>query len=212
MSKKIILFMTLMVLMILPHEVKAVCSNSEISKFSSFATNVSIAYDYVESNGQVSFNIVLTNLRPELYISDVANQTNYYYNNSSEIVLTGFKANRNYRFDIYAGSCNSRLYSLYVTLPGYNPYYNDPICTGVTHNICQKWINMKYDYDTFVQEVKKIKAITEKKDEVIAEEKYLGIYDYILIFYTKYYFLILPAIIITCILVIIRERKKDSLF
>lgn len=212
MSKKIILYMTLMVLMIIPHEVKAVCSNSEISRLSSLATNVSIAYDYVESNGQVSFNIVLTNLHPELYVKDVANQVIHYYNNSSEMVLTGFKANRNYRFDIYAGTCNSRLYSLYVTLPGYNPYYNDPICEGVTHNICQKWINMKYDYDTFIQEVNKIKTITEKTDEIVVEEEYLGIYDYILLFYTKYYFIILPAIIIVCVIVIVRERKKDSLF
>lgn len=212
MSKKILSFVALIMIIMLPNKVKAYCSNEEIIRRSSLAKNMSVSYDYIEENGSVSFNVVITNLQPELYIKDVYNQATYYYS-GSELILYNFKPNKNYRFDVYGtGECNQRLYSHYITTPGYNPYYNDPVCTGVTHSICQKWVNINYNYDTFVSEVNKIKAKTNKQQQEITEEEPMGIYDYLIKFFISYYYIILPIIIIVCITIIIQKRKKDDLF
>ena len=163
MLRKKIWLVALVAGIIFPMSVSAECSNAEKIRLSSLAQNISVTYDYVEVNGQVSFNIVLTNLQPGLIVKDVQNKIEYPYA-SNEIILYGYKPSTNYRFDIYSATCTSRLYSHYVTLPGYNPYYNDPICIDVAHSICQKWTSIKYDYNTFIQEVTKIKKHLKNHD------------------------------------------------
>lgn len=215
MIKKVFCIAVLTIAMLFPIKISAQCSNSEIIRRSSLAKNISITYNYIEENGQVSFYITLSNLQPDFYIKDVQNQKQYYYT-SNEIVLYGYKPNTSYRFDVYGvGECNERLYSHYVNLPGYNPYYNDPICVGVNSSICQKWVNINYNYDTFVKEVNKIKQKTQVKEENQVEEEPLGIYDYILKFFISYYYIILPIIIVVCLVIIIiqnKKRKKEDLF
>lgn len=215
MSKKILSAIVLMVMIFFPLKASALCSNSEITRRSSLAKNISISYNYVEGNGQVSFYITLSNLQPDLYIKDVYNQQEYYYT-SNELVLYGYKPNTSYRFDVYGtGECNQRLYSHYINLPGYNPYYSDPICIGVNSSICQKWVHINYDYDTFVKEVNNIKSKINKNNEEETEEEYLGIYDRILKFFISYYYIILPLIIVVCLIIIIiqqRKLKKEDLF
>lgn len=213
MFKRNLLFIIVAFTMFLPTNAKASCSNAEKARLSSLIQNVSITYDYVETNGQVYFNIAITNLQPDFYIKDVVKKQYHYYNGSNELILIGYSPNKNYRFDFYGtGNCNQKIGSNYITLPAFNPYYNDPICIGVSHSICQKWVNITYDYNTFVQEVNKIKQANINTNEEIIEEIPLGIYDYILNFYKKYYFIILPVIILAGTTYIIVQRKKDSLF
>jgi len=215
MSKKVLWTIISAIMLLFPTVASAQCSNAEIIRRSSLAKNISISYSYIEENGQVSFYIILTNLQPDFYIKDVNNQKIYYYT-SNELVLNGYKPNTSYRFDVYGtGECSERLYSHYLTLPGYNPYYNDPICAGVTNSVCQKWVNISYDYDTFQKEVTKIKQLTETKEEIVTEEKIMGIYDYIIQYFISYYYIILPIIIIVGLITIIilyRKRKKEDLF
>lgn len=215
MSKKILYTIIFIAMMFFPTKTFAQCSNSEVIRRSSLAKNISISYDYIEENGQVSFYIIFSNLQPDFYIKDVQNQKTYYYD-SNELVLYRYQPNRNYRFDVYGtGECNQRLYSHYVNLPGYNPYYNDPVCIGVTNSICQKWVNISYDYDTFIREVNKIKEKSQTKEEEKIVEETLGIYDYIFRFFINYYYIILPIIIAICLVIIIiqdKKRKKEDLF
>lgn len=215
MIKKIFCIATFTIIMLFPTKIFAQCSNSEIIRRSSLSKNISISYNYIEENGQVSFYITLSNLHPDFYIKDVQNKKEYYYT-SDEIVLYGYKPNTNYRFDVYGvGECGGRLYSHYVNLPGYNPYYNDPICIGVNNSICHKWVNISYDYDTFVKEVNKIKSKSQIQEEEKTVEETLGIYDYIFGFFISYYYIILPIVIITCLIIIIiqnNKRKKEDLF
>lgn len=213
MSKRILLYMTVTIMSLLPLQIKAQCSNSEKVNMASLAQNVTITYDYVESNN--TFSIIFTNLQPGFKMKDVANRKEYWYS-SDELVLYGYKPGINYRFDIYGtGNCTNRLYTHYVTLPGYNPYYNDPICVGVNHSICQKWSNITYDYETFKREVINIKQKLNKQEETKDEEQVLGIYDYIIKFFINYYYIILPIIIIGCMIIIgirIRINRKNDLF
>lgn len=210
MNKKLAAIIILIGIFLFPMNTLAICNNSEKARLSSLVSNVSITYDYVEENGQVSFYITFTNLQPEFYVKDVNNKQVHYFN-SQEMTLYGYKPNRTYRFDFYSTNCGEKIKSQYITTPGYNPYYNDPVCIGVTDSICQKWVKLNYDYDTFVQEVNKLKK-GQIEIEQQQEEIPKGFYDYILDFYKKYYFIILPIIIITGIIIIVKQRKKDTLF
>lgn len=209
-KKKILYILIVYIFLCFPITVFADrCSNEEKIAFASLAKNISVTYDYIEQNNQVSFNIILTNLQPGLKIKDVMNNREYYYS-SSELILYGYQPGNNYRFDVYSYSCDSKLYSHYVTLPGYNKYYSDPVCNEVNASVCQKWITINYDYDTFVKEVNKYKI--QKIEKPIEENKeVLGIYYYIINFFVKYYYIVLPIIIIICSVIIYIQRKKDSL-
>lgn len=210
MSKRILLYIVVTTMLLLPSNIEAQCSNTEKVNMASLAQNVTITYDYVEANN--TFSIVFTNLQPGFKLKDVANRIEYLYS-SSELVLYGYKPGTSYRFDIYGtGNCTNRLYTHYVTIPGYNPYYNDPICVGVNHSICQKWTSISYDYNTFIREVNNIKQKLNKEETLQDEEKVLGVYDYITAFFINYYYIILPIIIITCVIIIVVKRKKDDLF
>lgn len=212
-TKKILYIFVICISMCFPSIVWAArCDNAEKINLSSLAQNISVTYDYIEENHQVSFHIIFTNLQPGLKIKDVTNNKEYYYN-GSELTLYGYAPGKNYRFDVYANTtCNSRLYSHYVTLPGYNPYYDDAACNGVNASICQKWVNMNYDYNTFLNEVNKYKQNNTNEPIENNEQEILGIYDYIFQFIVKYYYIIFPIIIIGGISGIIVLRKKDDLF
>lgn len=210
MPRKILLYILTTIMLLLPSHIEAQCSNTEKANMASLAQNITITYDYVYTNN--TFSIVFTNLQPGFKLKDVANRKEYWYS-SSELVLYGYEPGTSYRFDIYGtGNCTNRLYTHYVTIPGYNPYYNDPICVGVNHSICQKWTNITYDYDIFIREVNNIKEKLNKKEILQEEEEILGIYDYIIKFFINYYYIILPIIIITCVIIIVVQRKKDDLF
>lgn len=210
--KKIIYYLITTIIACVPNIVSATrCDNTEKVKLASLAQNISITYDYVEQNHQVSFHIILSNLHPGLKIKDVVNNKEYYYN-GSELVLPGYQPGKNYRFDIYADTtCDSRLYSHYVSIPGYNPYYDDPVCQNMNISLCQKWITVNYDYNTFVNEVNKYKKNNTIQIEE-PQEQVLGLYDYIFDFFAKYYYIIFPTIIVVGIALIIILRKKDDLF
>lgn len=213
MPKKGLFYILVFIILFTPTLVSAKCSNAEKVRLASLAGNVSVTYDYIETDTGVTFNVVFTNLQPDFYILDVTNQTRYYYT-SNELVLYNYQPSTNYRFDIYGtGECESRLYSHYITPPGYNPYYRDPVCNGVDASICQKWVKVTYDYNTFVNEVNKYK---NKNNDIIVseEEKVMGLYDYILELFIKYYYIALPIIIVSgsAGIIILSKKKKDELF
>ena len=212
MTKKNILLILLFIVLTLPSSVSALCSNAEKVRLASLAKNVSVTYTPVETEAGVTFSLTFTNLQPDFYIKDVNYQYNHYYS-ANELTLPGYPPNTNYRFDIYGhGDCNIKLYSHYVTTPGYNLYYKDKACENFSESICQKWVNINYDYETFVKEVNKLKAIKNENKIQNNDEKVMGIYDYLIEFFINYYFIILPVIIVVGIILIIQLRKKDDLF
>lgn len=212
MKKRNILPILVFIILLLPSSVSALCSNNEKVRLASLARNISVTYDPIETETGVTFDITFTNLQPELYIKDVTYQYKHYYN-ENELTLHGYSPNTNYRFDIYGhGDCNIKLYSHYLTTPGYNPYYKDKVCEEFSASICQKWVNINYNYDTFILEVNKLKANQKENVKSNNDEKIMGIYDYLIEFFVNYYFIILPVIIVVCITLIIQLRKKDDLF
>ena len=212
------LFIMLILLIILfPIKTNAlVCSNQDMVKLKSMAQNITTNYDYKEENNNVTFNITFSNLSPDLYLVDVTNKKNYYYNNT-EMTYNGYKSGESYKFKVYSTNslCDtSVLYTVYVTLPYFNSYYNNELCKGIEeYELCQKWSSVNISYNEFKNKVDKYKeVIEEENNENNTDNEVKGIFDYIRDFYISYYYIILPLIILISIIYIYNKNKKNDLF
>lgn len=193
----------------------AICSDSEIVELQNVAKNISTSYDYVEENGNVHFNVTFTNMNPSVYLVDSSSKQRYYYSNN-EFTIGGLQQGSSYKFNVYANKdyCVDYLvYTIYVNLPYYNPYYNDSLCSGIeSYKFCKKFVNIQLDYDTFQKSVLAYKESLNKKDnsnEDISKNKWL---NSLLELYINTYYIILPFIIIVCLVIRHQYNKKNDLF
>lgn len=193
------------------------CEYSEISRLKSYVTNVNLTYNYKIVNGVAYFDITLTNIIPEIYFVDDRNNTKYYYNNTNngEVTLYGFN-NTSGKFKFYANlpKCNGvSLGVKYFNLPTYNFYHTNEICKGIEEfKLCKKWANVTQSQS----EVKKI--IEEYKDSLNKQDNESNIeVEYnrtfindIIDFYVKYYYILLPGIILILVGAIYVYSKKTK--
>lgn len=211
---KWVIFILLVILF--PMNTKALmCSNADKVKFQDMAQNITSTYSYVENNGNVNFSITLSNI-PEKFIIKDANNDKIYNYTSSEITLNGFDYGKSYRFDIYVDDINcflDKIYSIYVSLPAYNIYYNDEVCEGIeSYKYCNKWQSIPFTYDDFIANVTDYRLSLYKLEDLDDYYSYNGMFDTVIEFYVKYYYIILPAIIMIGLFGIYRYNKKNDLF
>ena len=210
-------YVLFMILFLVPNVIHAECSNSEIVQYQEQAKNINITYDYTEhENSYVLFTIKIANLTPGLYIQDSKSGTDYHYT-GSDITIDNYNSGNTYRFKIFTdgGNCSDTLITKkYVTLPYYNVYYKDPICEGIEdYRYCQKWAKVILPYDEFY------KKVTTYKNSLLSDEENTNtnisnycIFIFLLNIYIKYYYIILPIIIIGGYIIIHRHNKKQDLF
>ena len=189
-----------------------VCDNTTKVRLQKLAQNITTSYDYKEQDKMVTFDITFSNLSDELYLVDTTNKREFYYS-GDPLVLGGFQSGTNYKFEVRSTNsyCSGTvLYYLYVTTPYYNPYYADPICSGLTYKYCSKWQKNDFTYEEFIKNIEEYKKETFDNPE--ESEQIKGIFDYIVDFYISYYYIILPVIILIILIYIFINRKKDNLF
>lgn len=212
---KKVLSVFILLIILFPSNSKAlVCSDKEKVKFQEMAQNITTTYSYVESNNQVTFNITFSNIPEGFRIYDYTNRKEYPYI-TSEITLTDYKDGNSYRFDYYTNDilCQySRLYSSYINLPFYNPYYNDSICSGLNYKYCNKWQKINMTYEEFIKDVTNYKKSLELSTIDLSKEEIKGFFDYVSEFYIKYYYIVLPLFIGFAISYIIYYNRKQNLF
>lgn len=226
---KIILFS---MFLIIPKIVNAECSNSDISRLQSLASNITYKYDYTEmfddkSYGSVDFTIYLYNITDDMYVSYVPNykstgevvedgKINLSKSNNSSIVKNA-STGKSHRFEVYASSnsqCSgSRLLTFYVAIPSYNKYYSSPLCEKAQgFKYCNKWSSVSISEEELIREVNKY---LEKKEEPTKEEKKEKdsfkewLYNLVTILNKYVYFIAIPVIVISAVLIIILRKKND---
>lgn len=198
-----------------PNIVKADCTVEEKIALSKMVSNVKITPIFREETE--NFSIIISNITPSIYFKDMTSKM-VYENTGKEVEIYNLNPNTSYRIKFLSAikACHGEaITSTYVNLPGYNKYYKDPLCEGLEdYKICQKWVNYHYDRETFEKEVKKIEKKEEKQKQEIEEKSEVvkGMYDYLGELYERYYYIVLPIIIIACIITIVRLRKKEDLF
>lgn len=207
--KKICCF--LFCLFLFPMFTKAlICDNKTLVRYKNIAGNITTTYDYIEENNDVKFFITFSNMSSELYMLD---ENDKRYSSSSELILSDLKPGTSYKFRLYANNsdCETVLNTIYINLPYYNSYYKDPICDNLDYKYCNKWQKNTFTYEEFVKNVEDYRKSLEKEDD-IKEKKESGIFDFIVDFYVKNYYYILPTIIVLSIIYMIRNVRKDDLF
>lgn len=212
--KRFIIFFGLLVLFF-PFKTKAIfCTNDKKVGYQTSARNITTSYTYTEDNGNISFQIKLSNIPKNFIVKDIKNKNTYNYQ-GSEITINNLKPDTSYRFDIYVGDLdcdNELMYSHYVNTPAYNPYYQDEVCIGMeSYSICQKWFKVTMSIEEFRQKVNQLK---EPEKPIIERpiEKTKGFTDYMLDFYLNYYYIILPIFILSGFIIIYYYNKKNDLF
>ena len=195
----------------------AACDNSLKVDYQNRAKNISYSYTYNDSNN--TFSMLFTNITDGLYLIDM--DTMFEYKNNGEITINNVGAGKSYRFGVFTSDANpcsgSSIYNIYITLPFFNPYYTDSLCDGINnYKYCKKFINKSVSYEEFKENVTNYKNSLNKDNKDTKEEiekTFIEkIFNKVFDLYLKYYFLILPFIIIITLLAIVRENKKDSLF
>lgn len=206
--KKILIIV--FILFVFPTYTKA-CTTNDKSTLSKIVGNVEISYLFDESTEK--FTVKISNLNNNVYFYNTQSAS-YVYPNSNEVILYNINPEKKIRLKFYGNyqSCsNHHISSKYVTLPSYNVYYKDPLCKGYeNYNVCNKWSKVNYTYEEFKEKIKSYETKAEKIEK--REEDIIGFYDYIIIIYQKYYFIILPLIIIPSIIMIYIQNEKTKLF
>lgn len=206
-------FILILLLCILPVSCKAYeCSYSEQANLRKLASNIQTSYEYYESGGNAYFNVTLSNMNDSIYIYDEYKNKAYYYNGTSEITLYDYPASTNIKYFIYPMKVNcmkSYLAIKYVNLPDYNRYYSDPLCTGKTYALCNKWNRNTLTYEEFTNKIKELEK-EEKIEKPETETKNQNILDYIVSFIYEYYILILIILVGILVMIELEQKKKNT--
>lgn len=190
------------------------CGNEVKVKYQEMAKNISINYEYVETDNDITFNIKFSNIPETFIIVDEKNGVTYNYS-SSELIIPNVNKNTSYKFNILKEDdfCSYVIfYTHYINIPAYNYYYKDEICNGIEdYKLCNKWLNVNYNYDEWKEKVINYKNSLNIEDEII-ETQEENIFDKIINFYAKYYMYVLPSLIIMCCVSIYLYNRKHDLF
>ena len=212
MKKYYLRIVFLVVLFAIPFGAKADCNYNDKVRLQKLAGNVSFGYRYNETKYSVVFEITVSNLTNEIYMID-RSTGRYYYSNNQDFTLENYQSGKTIQFDFYArnASCtDEKLFTNYVTLPTYNPYYSSDICKGIENfEFCQKWLKHSMTYKEFYDGVTKFLNKAEVKPEPIEPEEEFN-WDAVIEFWTNYYIYILLTIIIGGgIILYLHDRKSD---
>ena len=196
------------VVMMIPVTIKAACTNQELARFKTLASNVDTYYEFDEITQQM--NLTIYNLSNELRI--LINSKIYSTDQSplGETKINNLSPGQTIKLYIYPknGECKQYgLKTMYANLPYYNKYYNNEVCINNNHTLCSKWANTtSYTYEQFVEKIKRETQIEEQEKAPEAEMKKNGILDFLL----DYYIIILLLIIGIGITLIYKLDKKSK--
>lgn len=192
------------------------CDYAVVSRLKSLVSNINLSYSYRIVNNKAYYDVTLTNIPKDVYFIDVLTSKYYYYSNTNngEITIRDYdgKSGR-YKFYSYTNNCtNVLLGNKYYNFPIYNIYYNDPLCKDIpNYSLCKKWVDKLYPSYEFERRINEYK-FNLNNNEIIEEEVIYEktLFNKIIDFYVKYYYLILGAIILVCWIIIMISRKKNS--
>ena len=194
----------------------ASCNYQEIVRLKKIASNVNVSYVYSENNG-IKFHITLVNLNKDIYFVDSTTRKKHLYINN-EITISNYNDGEKVTYTFYSNDINCTekpLYTISISLPAYNEFYKDKVCEGAeSYNLCQKWSNHNYDYDTFVKKVQNYKLQNIEKEKEPVEEPVVtnSLFQIILQYLVDYYYIFLMLLIIGSVIGIRVIDKQSDIY
>lgn len=188
------------------------CTTKELSDLRKIANNIKFDYDVYLDENEPFVYFSLYNMNNLFYIKEKPYNTSIYYNNETIMTRYGYKDDINYRFIIYGSNysnCkNEVILDKYITIPRYNPYYNNKACDGVKEFVlCGKYSDLNLSSDEFLRRVNEYKKKQNKEDKPVEKSKE----ENRLLNFMKnnyIYFIIVFGIIVISMGVIINVKKK----
>ncbi len=212
------ILMLLVLFVLLPKNVSALlCENAEKVKLQEQAKNISYSYDAIEKNGKVDFTVAFSNGPSDFALKNPKTGKWYYFKNGL-ITISGLESNTRYRYDVYyikdTGCESIALFTFNVVLPSFNSYYNDALCEGIEeYALCSKWKNISYTYEEWKQKVILYKeSLKPEINEPNTEEEGKKLLEQLIEIYGEIYYILLPGIIVSGIVIIHVYNKKHDLF
>lgn len=196
----------LVLLLIIPITVKADCTSIEVSKLKALASNISVTYNYTETDKTLVFDVILHNISTGLRVKNISS-SGYYATKDGNVTIKGISPGTILKVSIESTKCSdTNIFTKYISTPYFNSYYNDPLCDGnETMKVCQKWINTSgISYNSFVNSFKTDEPVVEP---VVETEK--TFFEILGDLFTQYYYVIYGVIILVCIFIIIENYRKD---
>lgn len=217
-SKTLISILILMIICI-PKVSAETCDPEDIERLKTIANHIDLSYEinkYIDYEAEVyeedvqefyGYKFLFSNMSADFYINgSLTNNAEYKYE-SENIDAEGHLIRERlqggeYNIDIYSTNCSTKLRTISITLPYYNKYYEDEICTNYKDKIeeCKEWTDTEM-YEETIKEA--IETYNEQNKE---EEKNNTTINKILLIITT--ILILLIIIIS---VIIIKKKRSEL-
>ena len=212
----------LFLLLILPLTVNADCSTKELTRLRKLANNVTTDVRYetktYEEEGETfedsQFNIIFTNVIEDLYIYD-EDYLNWFYPENGIATADDYASGKTFHFSVKSTKCGpQKLADIYVTVPFFNNYYNKDVCKGYSKlSVCQKWVKYYKSEEEIQTYIEKYNEEYSNQEEESKNVK--GIFDYLIIYFKEYYYIIIPIGIVVLLIGIIiykNYRKKTDLF
>lgn len=173
------------------------CSYSTKANQRVLASNVNFNLDYKIVNDEVLFDVTITGIDKDLYVSNGSNK--YYGKDNSTVVINNLKEGTKYKFDVYSstydfcnfGSLNSKTFNT----PIYNKYYKDKLCDNHQNSdLCYRWNNVDMTYDEFKKAISSLEKEEEIKPDKPVKKDNISMY---LIFISIGFIFIISGTIIT---------------
>lgn len=229
--KRLIKYSFMFLLFAIPNIINAEdaeCTNSELHRYKSIASNITYKYDYVETfndkYSDVTFNITVNNLTSDFilkYAGDIYDGFEESINvdiNNGVAIYKGALPGTSHRFVVYTSN-NTRcpgeqLYGFNVLVPTFNKFYSDERCNAHPEfKYCSKWNSKIVSLETFENEysnyLKSLEVSEEQTEEIEKEDPYELFYKILDFLYKYVYYVTIPLIVI-CIIGIIYLKNKDN--
>lgn len=170
---------------------------------------------YGNEQGEVIVNNLDDNKKYRFVIKSNTNVISSNYK-EVEVIINGVKTKYVYDYGNNSQEChNLNLLDNFVTLPSYNKFYKDELCSGVeNHKLCQKWTYNNYNYDEFKKEILNYKKSLNDSDDEKKEKIEINLLDQIikLIIDNVIYIIVGIILLITIVIVLMKKRKEKSSF
>ena len=205
--RKLIIIIILLFPSIVLARTNTSCDYTLLANIKKLASNVNTTYTYKIVDNEVYFDITLTNITNDMYFIDNTTDKTYHYSdtNNGVITISNYESGK-VSFTFYSNNSEcmgEKLKVKYVNLPYYNEFYSYEECKGIEEfNLCNKWMEYYGGYYDFKTEVNEYK---DKTDEQSTDESPKGNKNFLsrlVLFYTNYYYIIIPIIIAVLIIVI----------
>lgn len=203
----------------------AACTQEEQMRLRQIANATDISYEFYEKEAlqERGFTVTISGFSSDFYVYN--NETGIYfkYNGDSVVKNSAFIEGGTHELPFYAldsGVCKGYLImTKMVSLPYYNPYYKDALCSGYEeYELCKKFTFTSIpSYNDYVRGIKQYIKSKEKNGEkedgnVDEPKENNGLLGALINFVVNNYMVFLITIIIlgTSSIIFIEVRKRRS--